>query len=287
MNTDFNADAARDPDSLEREIDEQRREINETLRALEEKFSSREIANQFMQYLGDPGRQWMATLGSSVKANPVPTLLTAIGVSWLMMSDRNGANRAAYAHPYAATGEGRGRFEGAAASAHDATDTMMRKAHEMGDRAEHVGEALHEKAAHTHEALRSRASHARDGLHHVADVGDNFAHMIKEQPLALGAIGIALGALLGAALPRTEQERRVLGEASERVMEKGREMAREGYRKASQKVDAVVEAAEESFEGTAQTTEGDLGPADATAMQPGNSTPQGSRPPTPGGPGLG
>ena len=91
MNPETSFDANKDPDHLEREIDEQRREINETLRALEAKFTPEEIAGQVMRYFGGQGREWAANLGSSMKANPIPTLLTGIGVAWLMMSDRKSA----------------------------------------------------------------------------------------------------------------------------------------------------------------------------------------------------
>ncbi|MGV3591865.1 MAG: DUF3618 domain-containing protein [Gammaproteobacteria bacterium] len=292
------SDAGKDPDRLEREIDEQRREINETLRALEEKFSSRELASQFAHYFTGPGRDWIDNLGSSVKSNPVPTLLTAVGLTWLMMSDRrrssyspyrvqrtyNTGYRAEYAGEYGPgygeEQEGRlhgmmeGAMEGAAESAHnlhDSAQSVYQRAGEtaeefrervaaagasLHDKAAHARESLHDKAAHAREALHdrreawhSRAHHARDGLHHSADnLRDNFTRIAHEQPLALGAIGIALGAIIGAALPRTEHENRVLGRASERIKEKGREMAQSGYEKASHKAAEVVEVAEATLQ---------------------------------------
>src|SRR5687768_10862428 len=98
MNSDINSDARKDPDRLEREIHEQRREINETLRALEARFSSRDIAGHFMHYFGGHGRDWADSLGSSLKANPLPALLTGVGIAWLMMGDRSGARRSSYSY---------------------------------------------------------------------------------------------------------------------------------------------------------------------------------------------
>lgn len=199
MNPAINGNSHKDPARLEREIDEQRQDISETLRALEEKFSSREIADQVLHYFGGHSREWAQSLSGSLKANPIPALLTVVGVTWLMMGERNSPR-------------------------------------------ENAGE-LREKASSAGEAMRSRAASARDGLaHSAASVRNNFEHMTHEQPLALGAVGIALGALVGAALPRTEQENRLMGRSSERAKQKGAEMAREGYEKAAQKADEVGES---------------------------------------------
>jgi hypothetical protein len=268
MNLGTQSDAAKDPDRLEREIDEQRREINETLRALEEKFSSRELASQFAQYFTGPGREWVGTLSSSVKSNPVPTLLTAVGLAWLMMSDRHRSpyrvQRYADSYPGSRESRMRGMMDGVAESAHSAHDAAQsayeRAGERIGEAGERIGEkasefrermgeagaTLHDKAAHAREAWHEHAYDARDSLHHSAEsLRDNFSHLAREQPLALGAIGIALGALIGAALPRTEQESRLLGRASERVRERGREMAQAGYEQASRKAAEVADVAEE------------------------------------------
>lgn len=254
------SDAAKDPDRLEREIDEQRREINETLRMLEEKFSSRELAAQFAHYFSGPGREWVGSLGSSVKSNPLPTLLTAVGLTWLMMSDRH---RSPYLI-HERNSRMRSTLHGAADSAHamhdaahSAYEHASGKAGEFRDHVADAGAALHEKAAHAQEALHDKAAHAReawhshsqdarDGLHRSAEsLRSNFDNLAREQPLALGAIGIALGAIIGAALPRTEHESRVMGRASERFREKGREMAHAGYERAAQKADEFADVAEE------------------------------------------
>jgi hypothetical protein len=65
--------------------------------------------------------------------------------------------------------------------------------------------------------------------------------MVREQPLALGAIGLAVGALLAAAAPRTRTENELMGEASDRLAERAKEAGREQLQTATQKVKEVVE----------------------------------------------
>ncbi len=46
------------------------------------------------------------------------------------------------------------------------------------------------------------------------NVGMTFNHLIEEQPLILAAVGVALGAAIGAALPNTQAEDSLMGETS-------------------------------------------------------------------------
>src|SRR5690606_25868749 len=67
--------------------------------------------------------------------------------------------------------------------------------------------------------LKHQAQHAADSLRHQgerAKVG--FTHMLEQQPLALGALGIALGALIGGALPPTRQEDKLLGKTRDHLV---------------------------------------------------------------------
>ncbi len=45
----------------------------------------------------------------------------------------------------------------------------------------------------------------------------SFSEIIEQQPLVLGAIGLAVGALVGAMLPRTRMEDEYLGEARDQI----------------------------------------------------------------------
>ena len=57
-------------------------------------------------------------------------------------------------------------------------------------------------------------------------VRSNLSDLFKAQPLALGAIGIAIGAGIAAALPATEIEADYLGETSDTVRKKAAQFCR-------------------------------------------------------------
>lgn len=74
------------------------------------------------------------------------------------------------------------------------------------------------------DSMGEAAATARESIEqaHVS-----FDRMLEEQPLVLGAIGLAAGALVGALLPASETENRWLGEARQSAVRGVAEAARE------------------------------------------------------------
>ncbi|MHB1371945.1 MAG: DUF3618 domain-containing protein, partial [Pseudomonadaceae bacterium] len=93
--------------------------------------------------------------------------------------------------------------------------------HSLGDARSRVGESGRQAA----DSLKHTAERARGG----------FSQLLDEQPLAVGAMGIALGALLAATMPPTRREDELMGETSDRLTGKLRDKARAGYAQASEK----------------------------------------------------
>ncbi|MCX7515134.1 DUF3618 domain-containing protein [Frateuria hangzhouensis] len=219
------AESHKDPARLEREIDQQRADINHIVDALENKLSPGQLFDRLLHYGKGNGREVAQNIGNAVKANPVPALLTSVGLLWLYASRNDpapmpGTGRDAY------TGAGAGDGEG------------------MMDRARELGEEVSDGVSSTWNQARSRVSGtasrmadsahgARDSLMHQKDRAvQGYNHLLHDNPLALGAIGIAVGALLGAALPTTEPENRLMGEASDDLADKARDAMHTGAEKA-------------------------------------------------------
>jgi hypothetical protein len=85
---------------------------------------------------------------------------------------------------------------------------------------------------------------------------NNLTELFKAQPLALGAIGLAIGAGLAAAISNTEVENAYLGEASETLRSKTAEIAGQQVDKAATIATHVIEAAAEEARDQGLTTEG-------------------------------
>ena len=75
------------PEVIESQIDAKRADISRTLSQLEQRFSP----NQMFDYVRDNGGEVAENLGRSFKRNPVPFIVTGIGLAWLMSTTQGGA----------------------------------------------------------------------------------------------------------------------------------------------------------------------------------------------------
>lgn len=114
-----------------------------------------------------------------------------------------------------------------------------------------VGEGLHEagdRAQRTAHDLRGAGSETLGEVRHsAADVGyqarATFLDVLEREPLVIGAIGLAVGAAIGAFLPATEIEREHLGPAGEALKEKADALVDRGMAKAKEAAAEVYETA--------------------------------------------
>lgn len=69
--------------------------------------------------------------------------------------------------------------------------------------------------------------------------------MLEDQPLMLGVLGLAAGAIIGALLPTTEQEDRLLGEVRDKAVKGVARESRARFEAAREHATMAVEAARE------------------------------------------
>jgi hypothetical protein len=84
----------------------------------------------------------------------------------------------------------------------------------------------------------------------------NLADMFEAQPLALGAIGLAIGVGIAAALPPTDVEKAYLGDASQTLKSKTAEITRGQIDSATSLVNEVIDATSQEARKQGLTSEG-------------------------------
>jgi hypothetical protein len=84
--------------------------------------------------------------------------------------------------------------------------------------------------------------------HQAERMRSGYDSMVRDQPLVLGAIGLAVGAMVAAGLPRTREEDQLMGEASDRLTEKAKEIGQAQ----TGKVQAVAAAAKDAALGNTE-----------------------------------
>lgn len=244
MNTQDNirTESHKDPAQLEREIDQKRGHIEQIVSALENRLSPGEIFDRMVRNGG--GKEFASNLADTVKANPVPALLTAAGLLWLYSgrnespSPRGSSYGSTTTSPYGASASGYGAseyapneygttstYETSSSESHGVRDRMHAARERISSAGSRIGEGTHNMAS----SVRDRASSAGSSVKHGARrANDGMHRLLDENPMAAAGIGIAVGALLGALVPVTRKEDELLGQHSDRLTGKAKEFARTG-----------------------------------------------------------
>lgn len=233
MNTELDIESQKSPEQIEREIDAQRASIGNIVDQLESKFTPGQMFDQAWGLMQNNGSTFITNLGTSVRNNPVPAVLTSVGLLWLMMSQ----NRPPVPQPVYRTGPDQDRAGEWVDGLADGIDSARDHLHQTADSLKEGYQSLKGKAAHLGDNVGAASENLSHAMHDAGDrlarnsqvLGQQFNQLLKEQPLVVAAAGIALGALLGAALPTTSTEQRMMGRTSAGLVDKVKKQAQEGY----------------------------------------------------------
>lgn len=238
----IDVESRKNPEELEREIDQKRERIEDLVGALESRLSPGQLFDQALSYTKGHSGEFAHNLGNTLKANPVPAVLTSVGLLWLALGQNRTPAPATTGTPL--KDKLSGALDSVANSAGQTRDSLNRGSHDVRDKVTGLGDTVSAKASQTGERLSDTAAQAKDTLADQAQqLKGGFDTLLREQPLVVGALGIALGALLGAALPRTQAEDRTLGKHSDKLTAKAKKVASSGYEQVSAAGRDVVDKA--------------------------------------------
>lgn len=226
------------PEEILAEIDRTRDEMDRTLSAIEHRLTPGQLVDQGLDYLRHSGAaEYVQNLGGTAKQNPLPIALAAIGIGWLMALGRQPAQQSYAATSGSGLREGIGAMRDKASSAMQSTSDSLSSAK---DRVTGSMSSMRDRAGQMTDSAKYQWERARGGVD----------YLVHEQPLALGAIGLAVGAVLAAMAPRTQKEEELMGEASRSLMETAKETGVQQLQKAQETVKQVVENASEGRQQT-------------------------------------
>jgi hypothetical protein len=218
-----------------------------------------------MRDISENGSDFVRDLAEAARKNPLPAALIGMGVLWLF----TGGRPAEMAGDFVRRRAGFDRIPDAAGDAFEAARSTFRTgADTIGESVTSAKDALRDRSAH---AIDSAARFGRDyadtaaeyvssgpgaGAEMLDTVRSNLSDLFRAQPLALGAIGVAIGAGIAAALPPSEVEAAYLGETSDTVRAKATEFAAEQTDRATTVAQNVMEAVTEETRRQGLTVEG-------------------------------
>ena len=259
---------------IERDVERTRSDIEHTVDALRDKMSIGQIVDEVAHHFrASGGNDMVSNLAAQARANPMPLALVGIGLAWLM----SGRGQPAMGHSYYSAGysshafgsddtEPGGSYRDASATrgigtrvgeaASSAKDTLAQSVRKVGEVASSAKDTLAQSGHSAGEAVSSgihqagdRAAHAYGRMSDQASRAQRtVSDLVESEPLVLAGLGLAIGAAIGAMLPATETENRLLGEKRDSLKRSAEGVVREEWEKTKSVAKDAAAAAEREIE---------------------------------------
>ena len=264
------------PDSTTRirsDIERTREDMSETIDEIQERLSPATLAAQAKEAVKEQtvGRVKQAARGvgetasntaegvkEGVRQNPWPAIMIGAGTAWMLFDGvRRGANGARSSRSYgeyrggSRTYGGQGREEyfehGDGSTGYYETDE--------GAGADVYGEGSIGGGTMGGSGIYDRNFRgsysarpvARRAMESVSQTSSQLRDLMSRNPLVVGVVAAAVGVAVGLALPETERENRLMGEARDNLVERAQDAAQGAVDKAKQvAVDVTRDAAGEA-----------------------------------------
>lgn len=254
-------EAPEETEHLKAQIVETRHQMGETIDAIQEKLSFSNISEQVSEQLNNAietakNTVYDATIGKAViymkdigseisgssavkvvRNNPLPFVLIAAGAGLLAYNSFSNKSRSGGRRIPTAGTRPEEQTSGARALIGSAREKVSGIAEGVTGAAGSAYDSVAGVASSTYGGIANSASSAYTGAQDLAHraydkVGEygataqeQYQYHIEENPLAVGAVALALGAAVGFAIPSTRYEGELMGDARENLMQKAQDSA--------------------------------------------------------------
>ena len=178
-----------------------------------------EPAREVMDRAGTAIKETGRTVGNSVWRNPIPVALIGLGVGMLVMRRYRVGNGYDYETRRTTPRYRRPNTLGQMQNETSGSTVGSTTGSTLGQ----VRETASDLATRSTEALSGLGTRAKDT---ASTLGTRFGQVLRENPLAVGAVAVAAGTAVGLVLPSTRFESEYIGEASERLVDRAEDVAR-------------------------------------------------------------
>ena len=253
-------DTPEETEQIKAQIQETRSQMGETIDAIQEKLSFANISEQVSETVSNAietakDTAYDATIGKAVnfmkdfgdgvtgsnavktiRNNPFPFALIGIGAgllvyqSYTRSGSKSGDNRSFEGH-------GELNRSALASASRAATDASGRTLDVITDKANAAFGTVTNAAGTAYESVTGAVSTAYTGAGDLANkaydragefgsiASEKYDEYLEENPLALGALAVAVGAAVGFAIPSTRYEGQLMGEARENLVQRAQDAA--------------------------------------------------------------
>jgi hypothetical protein len=215
-----------------------------------------------MSDISEQGANFIRDLGEAVRQNPISAALIGMGVFWMLSGRgtagervREMARRSHLDHLPDAAGDA---FDAAGSTLKSGVESMRSSLSSAAERVQDGAAAVLDNPSRPgpEQADISEYAGSIPGAEMMENARSNLAELFRTQPLALGAVGLAIGAGIAAALPSTEVETDYLGETSDAFKERAQALVAEQASRAAEAAERGISAAAEEARNQGLTVEG-------------------------------
>jgi hypothetical protein len=127
---------------------------------------------------------------------------------------------------------------------HDVADKASGLGHQAADKASSLGHQVTDKASDLRRQAKTQVRRARVG----------FWQTMEENPLMVGAATLALGVIVGLALPSTDKEDELMGETRDHLLDEAKEAGQQALDKGKHVAEAVADKVKQEARNQATNT---------------------------------
>lgn len=233
-------DADPTEDQIVIEIEETRSDMSGTIDAIGHRLNPQTIAEQAREQVreatvgrverlvedaGQTAQQTSSSIIDTIRENPVPAALAAVGIGWLILRGReassgnggSGSGRSDYR--YAGSSYGYPPYEPGQRGGESAGDRVSEAGDQLRQRTDELGQQAQRAADDVAQRSQQALSQAQWQAERAATQAQRqFDRTLQESPLALGALAVGVGAAIGLAIPETRQERELMGQQRDQLV---------------------------------------------------------------------
>ncbi|MDR7124283.1 hypothetical protein [Pseudotabrizicola sp. 4114] len=201
-------------DKLEQDAQTQRDNVESTLDALKDRMSLDQIIGEAGRFFGvNDAAATVRTMGQQVQTNPLAFGMIGLGVAWLAFgSDARNAGPSRSTQTTRPDASEPGVMSHAMSAASDGIERVK-------ETVSHATERAADMTSSVEERFQTGMAQARDT---AGQVQQSVATRLEDHPLLIGGLAVLMGAVVGAALPRTRTEDQWIGPQGDQLRDEAK-----------------------------------------------------------------